>query len=174
MKLQPMKYKGFSWPHNPETLTISRQREIKELKLPFSGGMTLDYGAEKRVIEGEGEFYGADCMEQFQKLSAVLEEEGSGILTLPNLPPFPARFVSLRMVGGAQPDLIRYRFVFREDGKSAAQGAAARYRSYQSAQGENLWAVAALFSTTVEELLALNPFLKWPNCLREGELVMLP
>ncbi len=162
MKLQPMKFRDFVWPHNPETLNISRRRSLKEWRLPFSGSVVQDCGAEKRVVEGEGRFYGPGCIRQFQKLSELLEDGKNGVLTLPEIPPFSARFVSLGMIGTAEPDSIGYRFVFWEDGKAAGT------------EGASLWRVAHRFSSSVDELVALNPQIRWPNLLEEGERVILP
>ena len=57
MKLQPMKYGEYVWPHNPEHLTVSCRRAVRELQAPFAGSILQDYGVQKRVVEGEGEFY---------------------------------------------------------------------------------------------------------------------
>ena len=174
MKLQPMKFRDFVWPHNPETLNISRRRSLKEWRLPFSGSVLQDCGAEKRVVEGEGRFYGPGCIRRFQKLSELLEDGKNGVLTLPEIPPFSARFVSLGMIGTAEPDSIGYRFVFWEDGKAAGTKEAAQGQVYRAAAGESLWRVAHRFSSSVDELVALNPQIRWPNLLEEGERVILP
>lgn len=175
MKLQPMKYGDYVWPHNPETLRVACKRNVQELKSPFSGSVMQDYGVQKRVIEGEGTFYGEDCIQQFQQLSVVLGQQKSAVLALPNLPPFLARFVLLEMIGAPEPDLVRYRFEFWEksaDTASLVGGKAGEV--YRCKQGDDVWRIAATFSTTPEKILEKNPFLKWPNYLKEGEQVILP
>lgn len=174
MKLQPMKYGDYVWAHNPETLTVSHRRSVRELATAFSGSVMQDSGMQKRVVEGEGEFYGADCIAQFRRLCAQLEQTERAVLALPNVPPFLARFVSLEMIGKPEPDLMRYRFVFWEDG--AAQGAADSVpgQVYECAEGEDLWRIAARYSVTVAQLQEKNPMLRWPNYLRAGEQVVLP
>ena len=35
MELRPMQYKGFVWPHNPRTYTITYDRQVAVHKVPF-------------------------------------------------------------------------------------------------------------------------------------------
>lgn len=174
MKLQPIKYGDYTWPHNPETLRIYCKRNVRELKSPFSGSVVQDYGVQKRVVEGEGELYGADCIQQFQELSTVLAKRETAVLALPNIPPFSARFLLLEMVGTPEPDLVRYRFEFWEDGAEYSVAAPEQGRTYRCKQGDDIWRIAAAFSTTAKEIRKQNPFLRWPNYLAEGDEVMLP
>ena len=57
-----MRFKDFIWSKNPETFNISITRDIKELSIPFYGSVMQDYGEQKRIIKGEGEFSGKRCM----------------------------------------------------------------------------------------------------------------
>lgn len=172
MRLRPMKFGEFQWPHNPSILTISRKRDIQELKRPFSTGLLQDRGAERRIVEGEGEFFGKDCVETYRSLAALLEENGA-ILSLPDFHSFPARLVSLTMMEKPEPELVHYRFVFWEDGREVVSAGSIRGR-YVCQEGENLWSVAARFGTTADKLLELNPQIRWPNHLAQGEEVALP
>ena len=38
MELRPMQYKGFVWPHNPRTYTITYDRQVAVHKVPFLAG----------------------------------------------------------------------------------------------------------------------------------------
>lgn len=174
MKLQPMKYGDYVWPHNPETLRVTCKRSVQELKSPFWGSVMQDYGLQKRVIEGEGAFYGEDCIQQFQELSGVLGQQTSAVLTLPNIPPFTARFLLLELIGASEPDLVRYRFEFWEESAAVPTAAAREGEVYYCKEGDDVWRIAAAFSSTPEKILAKNPFLRWPNYLKEGEQVILP
>lgn len=174
MKLQPMKYGEYVWPHNPEHLTVSCRRAVRELQAPFAGSILQDYGVQKRVVEGEGEFYGADCIGQFQKLYGELEKTERAVLTLPNVPPFLARFVTLELIGNPEPDLVRYHFVFWEDGAAETAGNLLSGQVHECREGDDLWRIAAYYSVTVQQLLDKNPAIRWPNYLREGERVVIP
>lgn len=175
MSLQPMKFRTYQWPHNPETIVVERQREWKELKTPFAANTAQDFGCGGRVVTGEGEFFGSDCAKDFQDLERLLEEGKTGLLALPNFTPFPARFVSLKLTRLAEPNLLHYRFEFREDNGAAEQEESGfSGEEYTASAGENLWEIAERFGTTAEILLERNPAVRWPNWLEEGEKVALP
>ena len=172
-----MKFKDFIWSKNPETFNISITRDIKELSIPFHGSVMQDYGEQKRIIKGEGEFSGKRCMETYQKLAALFESGESGVLSLPNFPAFIAKPVSLSYMTVTRPDILRYQFVFWEDSKnSVSVPQISRFRMHVTVKedGENLWTIAQKEHTTVEELLRLNPHIVWPSYLTEGLQVTLP
>ena len=71
MSLTPMRYKGYVWPHNPETYHISWQRKLAARKIPFGQSSIQDLGQTYRVMRGEGTFVGAGAYEEFRKLAEV-------------------------------------------------------------------------------------------------------
>jgi hypothetical protein len=143
--------------------------------VPYCGGILQDYGCKRRVVAGEGEFNGINCLSDYQRLEAVFSAGGSGLLSLPNVEPFMATLISLELIGKAQPNCVAYRFVFWEDQNiKTNQTQSTQHHSYTCAQGENLWKIAAENGTTVANLIQLNPQIKWPNQLNEGEQVVLP
>jgi hypothetical protein len=174
MSLQPMSYKSYVWPFNPEKLQIEYARKIKQISLPFSGSVLQDLGCEKRVVTGKGEFVGSGCMAEFSRLAAVFDEEGGGTLRMPGMAPFTAAFSALKMVGEAQPDCVSYEFTFLEDAAVSDKTSVTETGIYVCTGGESLWSVANLFSTTVDKLKALNPMVQWPNWLDAGQKVVLP
>ena len=175
MNFQPMRFKEYQWPHNPETIIVEQERELKQLTVPFSGITWQDYGCSGRVVTGEGEFFGPGCAEEYAGLEKVMAQDGPGLLVLPNLPPFSARFVSLRLTGKSEPQLLHYQFVFREETTQAtASNPEAPGGIYLAQEGENLWDIAALYATSVELLLEWNPSIQWPNWLTQGQEVAVP
>ena len=60
MELRPMQYKGFVWPHNPRTYTITYDRQVAVHKVPFGRYAMQDLGMTHRVMRGEGEFVGPE------------------------------------------------------------------------------------------------------------------
>lgn len=175
MKLQLMKFKSFQWPHNPAKLNVANERDIRELRMPFSGGALQDYGSKKRVVTGEGEFNGSSCLADYQQLSALFSAGSTGLLSLPGMEPFMATLFSLELIGKAQPNSIAYRFVFWEDQSAKTDLVpSTQHACHICTKDENLWSIAALNGTTVEKLAQLNPQIKWPNQLEEGEQVVLP
>ena len=74
MNLNVMKFKNYVWPHNPSTINISVKRDLKEVFIPFKGSIIQDYGREKRIVSGSGQFFGNDCIEQFDSLFFVFKQ----------------------------------------------------------------------------------------------------
>jgi Predicted glycosyl hydrolase len=175
VKLKPMSYKSYVWPMNPETLRVEYARNLREVRLPFSGSILQDLGSGARVVTGSGRFTGSGCLEEFARLEALFAQDGSGALQLPGAQSFSAAFASLKMTGEARPDSVAYEFVFLEDGGSdAVTGGSVSGGVYVCAGGETLWAVANRYGTTVDRLRALNPMIQWPNALQAGLKVVLP
>ncbi len=175
MKLQPMSYKSYVWPFNPEKIQIEYVRNLREIKLPFSGSILQNLGCNKRVVTGMGEFIGSDCMAEFARLANVFAEGNDGMLKLTEIPPFTAAFSSLKMVGEAQPDCVTYEFEFFESTDSGEKGHGETETGiYVCIGGENLWSLAAIYGTDVDRLKALNPMIQWPNFLEAGQKVVLP
>lgn len=174
MKLQPMSFKDYVWPMNPETIRVEYARNLREIKLPLSGSVLQDMGCGKRVVSGTGQFIGSDCMEEFTRLEALFAEGGSGTLRLPGAQSFSAAFASLKLAGKAGPDSVGYEFVFMEDSPGSAGSGASGTGIYTCTGGETLWGIANRFGTTVDRLRALNPIIQWPNSLEQGRKVVLP
>nr|WP_319489383.1 LysM domain-containing protein [uncultured Caproiciproducens sp.] len=175
MKIQPMSYKSYVWPFNPNQVEVAYSRNIQNLKLPLYGSILQDLGCDKRVVTGSGEFIGSGCMAEFNRLAAVFTAGESGLLRLPGDTPFPAAFASLKMIGEAQPDCVSYSFVFVEDDHAGSDGAAvAAAGNYVCIGSESLWEIANLYGTDVDTLKMLNPMIQWPNALNAGQKVVLP
>lgn len=190
MNLTPMRYKGYTWPHNPRVYSIDFQRTVAAHKTPFGRYQLQDLGLGHRIMEGEGEFVGTGAYEEFQRLACVFYEDGPGLLIHPLWQAANAYFVSLRVEQEPRPDYVRYSFAFWEEyglysglatrstEKSAAQtqtagqnqtaGQAAYHRV---AKGDTLWALARRYGVSLTELVALNPQIKNPNLIRVGEEV---
>ena len=57
-----MRYKGFTWPNNPKTYTISCERQTAVHKIPMGGFVVQDLGQTSTVLRGEGEFMARERM----------------------------------------------------------------------------------------------------------------
>lgn len=173
MKLNIMEYKDYVWPHNPYKINITTTKNIKEIVVPFSGNIFQDYGREKRIVKGIGEFFGANFKEQFNLLFNVFKENETGYLRLPNTRPFLAIFKSLETLEQALPDVISYSFEFWEDLNLNPQinNEIANYHFVSI--GETLWDIAAKYNINIETLLSLNPNIKNINQLIYKEQVRL-
>ncbi len=191
MLLTPMRYKDYTWPHNPRVYSIDYQRTMAVNKTPFGGYQLQDLGNAHRVMEGEGEFVGEGAYEEFQRLACVFYEKGPGLLVHPLWQVANTYFVSLRVEQAPRPDYVRYSFAFWEEnslttglatrtvetaagsggsaGTAVQSGGQAAY--HQVVKGDTLWALAGRYGVSVSELIALNPQIKNPNLIQVGEEV---
>lgn len=173
--MQPISYKNYIWPFNPEKVEVRYVRNIREIGLPLSGSLLQDMGCGRRVVTGRGEFIGSGCMAEFSRLADVFAQGNFGMLKLTEIESFPAAFSVLKMVGEAQPDCVVYEFEFVESKNPVpANSDQSNAGVYVCTGGENLWGVANIYGTTVDRLKALNPMIQWPNSLGAGQKVVLP
>lgn len=173
MNTAPMRFKDYTWKYNPKTIEVSYRREIKEWKLPGQGNLLQDLGPGKRIVTGEGEFFGEDCLFQFQQLSELCRQGGTGFLVLPDSAGFEAELVSLVMNGRAGPDVIGYRFEFWEQVNQLTQLPDLGKKYHTVAQGETLWDIAKEYDIHIITLAKLNPNIKRPDRLTPGQRVVL-
>lgn len=179
MELTPMKFKTFTWPHNPTTYSITFERVMAVNKVPFGRYYLQDLGMTRRVMRGEGEFTGPDAYHQFGKLACLFYESTPGTLVHPVWDTTTAYLVDLRLEQEPRTDYVKYSFEFWEcyngySGQSGGQSAqtAANQPVYDTVlQGDSLWSIAARHSTTVSAILALNPTLKNPNLIQAGQVL---
>lgn len=182
VRLTPMRYKNYTWPHNPQSYTIRYERRVAVHKLPYGRSSMEDLGLKIRVMEGEGEFCGEGAYREFSRLASVFYDDGPGVLVHPVWVTTRAYFVSLELVQEPMPDYVRYRFSFWEDdgqGKTVltsvptAEQASGRSK-HTVRQGETLWGIAQTAGVTLAALLQANPQIRNPNAIRVGERVKLP
>lgn len=188
MDLSPMRYKGYTWPHNPRVYSIDFQRAMAAHKMPFGRYQLQDLGMGHRVMKGSGEFVGPGAYEEFQRLACLFYEGGTGQLVHPLWQAADAYFVALRLEQTPRPDYVRYSFEFWEEndlrggiatrttehpsgGTASTPAAGAQARWHTVAKGDTLWALAQRYGLSLHQLVALNPQLKNPNLIRVGEEV---
>ena len=188
MELTPMQYKGYVWPHNPRTYAIRYERKVALHKIPFGRYAMQDLGLTRRVMTGEGEFYGPGAYDEFKKLASVFYQGGPGALVHPVWQSAKAYFVDLSLAQEPRKDYVRYTFTFWEDfegyrqsltaqtaPKPAAGGtaapAASQGRYHTVSPGETLYGIARTYGLTLAGVMALNPQIRNPNVIRPGQQV---
>ena len=141
--------------------------------MPFAGDVVWDMGYKARIVRGQGQFTGKNAMQEYSRLLAVYNEQGAGLLALPEQKPFAAFFTVLAVTGEAQPFGVSYSFEFVEDTKLRGRQTAAERILYIAAENDTLFSIAARHRVTVEQLLALNPDIASPNSIRVGQTVIV-
>ena len=162
MRLAPMRYKDYVWPHNPETYSIAFRRSIAAAKVPFGRYGMQDLGMSYRVMEGEGVFAGKGAYDEFKKLASVFYQGGAGLLIHPVWQASQAYFVSLELAQQPLENYVRYRFAFWET--SPLDTSLIRVSG----------GIASARGVTLTALLSVNPQIKNPNRIAVGERVTLP
>ena len=68
MKLAPLKFKNYTWPHNPATYSMTYTKNTATHSYPFTVYSDVeDLGLAPREVSGEGEFIGPNAYEEFKK-----------------------------------------------------------------------------------------------------------
>ena len=185
MELSPMRYKDFTWPHNPRTYTIEYRRAIGSHKVPFGRYHLQDLGLSYRVLKGEGEFVGPGAYDQFKALASIFYSGGPGMLVHPVWQTSNAYFVELSLRQEPRQDYVSYAFTFWEsfDGyqtqarmetEPVKETVTARTTGqvwHTVVKGETLWKISQDYGVELAAVIALNPQIKNPNLIYVGQEV---
>ncbi len=166
MKLSSMSYKGYVWPHNPRSCTVTTEKSVTTSKLPGGRWHTGEYGLSGRKISGSGEFSGEGAYSRFMELYEVFCQDGEGILYHPVLGAITAHFSSLTMDQEPSANYVAYSFEFLERGQSGKPeviGTNGNEKKYHTvAMGESFWTICSLYDLTALELVNMNPTISSP------------
>ena len=181
MKLSPMRFKSYVWPHNPKTFEVTEKRRLSVNPIPFGRHWVTDMGTDCRVLRGEGEFAGAGAYEEFMRLKAVFDEGTPGVLVHPVWKSVKVWFAELSLIQEPLEDYVRYSFEFVEDGEQGSDNRSvtvvtsgrAEVKTYTVRQGDTMWGIARDHDMELYELIGLNPQIKNPNLIYPGQIIYL-
>ncbi|MBQ3285347.1 MAG: LysM peptidoglycan-binding domain-containing protein [Ruminococcus sp.] len=172
MRFAPMRFDGMSLRHNPEKLHISGSDHVKEYRSPCCEADSVSLGRELKRIAGEGEFCGADCIEQYRALEKMQIKAKRAKLALPHMQPMYAYLKELELTAKPMDNVLSYRFVFVEAQSPRPEAQGTEYYLTVS-EGENLWDISYEYGVPIERLVALNPHIPLIGELSGGERVRL-
>lgn len=153
-----MKFRNFEFPVDPEILTVSTGNRISANYGAYGQTIINDCGYKTTVINGEGEFFGENCLESFENLSAEMSE--GGILHLPDDNAVFAYPEKLEKVFSDTENVIRYRFRFIINAGEKISPAPKIIYS----KGTNcLWDISNNYGINIDILVQLNPHIERPD-----------
>lgn len=114
MTKEKLRFKGFSFDYNPNTITVKHERAVAVHCSPLCTSVVQDLGQKPIVVTGEGELFGEDVISQFERLSNSFRSLGEGILCVPDMLPIKACFCELTIIRKPTANLLHYRFKFME------------------------------------------------------------
>ena len=173
MLLKPMRYKDYTWPHNPESCAVEYRRQIAAHKIPLGGWYLQDLGRTYRIFRGEGTFAGERAYEEFQTLAEVFDQTGPGLLVHPVWRTVSAYFVTLDST--ASGGLVEVPVEGEPEGGTDPEIPAGGWGAVHTVRkGETLWGIAWRYGVALTALIAANPQIKNPNLIYPGDQVRIP
>ena len=112
-----LRFKEYVFRYNPARLKVSRCQKVSRSCCYGVGEHLQLLGNGLTVVEGEGELFGADALEQFYALQK-LAGQGVGLLSGAGLEPMQAVLEEVEMVGVGGQELVEYRVRFVEERKA--------------------------------------------------------
>ena len=170
MKLIPMRFMGYEWHHNPREIKFECAKKVSESLVHESTAQIQETGRKNMIISGVGELYGADCQSQFEALLELFKKKGVGVLAIENLEPVFAVFENISLIGTPREDVLTYGFVFREVMEEKEN---IKPDCHIAAEGEDLWDISYRYGIVIDELVRLNPQIKRPDIVAQGEVIRL-
>ena len=166
-----IRFKGFSWHHNPKVLQIKNSKNTLNLNYPYDFQATCEMFRKGCVIKGEGELLGEDCIKQFTSLNKLFADKGEGVLSISGLPSVIAIFSKLELLCEPKENVISYSFEFLES--STEDKPLYKVLYHIASDGESLWDVANIYDIPIETLSSLNKNYMRPDSVKAGDRVIL-
>lgn len=171
-----MKFKTFTWPNDPRTCRLQAQRATALHKYPGGTYQLEDLGVKRRILTGEGEFFGNMAYTYMDQLIRVYEEPGEGVLIHPLILLRKMMFTELEILEEPRAWYVAYRFTFTEcdtEEYTASKQKPGSSGRYIVRLGDTLYSISMMNSVPLERLLGLNPDIGNPNVLTPGQVVRL-
>lgn len=112
--MKNMSYKTFTFPHNPERITVTTQTRIATAHCPEYGAIHQNLGLGRRGIRVEGRLFGANARSEFIALEQLMWQTTAGLLYIPDLGTVVAFLTDLALTEEGDGSVLRYRAEFIE------------------------------------------------------------
>ena len=112
--MDKLKFKTFTWPTTPESYHEDYIREPVYEKNDEGDTVFFGMGPMKRVITGNGVFFGLDASTSFSDLAKLFASADSGLLVHPVWGIRTVYFTKLKMTQSPKADYVAYSFEFTE------------------------------------------------------------
>lgn len=118
--MEKMVFKTFVFPNNPHTYQEACSREGVYEKNDDGEEVFQELGPVKRVISGEGVFFGETAFDDFRSLAKLAEESTPGNLQHPVWGIRYCYLTELELTQEARENCVSYRFTFQQADSSGA------------------------------------------------------
>ena len=169
MELNFMRFNGNAFGYCACETNVSSERRVKTLKLCSGKNVLQNFGRELRVVRGKGEI-ASPADEEMRRMRRIFALGDKGSLAMPGYPPFYAILTRLDFSAQGGDGAVCYEFEFYE---LPRESTGFEYLRHTASAGQNLWTIARIYGRTVEELVKLNPKIRRPDQVSEGEEVLV-
>ena len=115
--MDKMQFRGFVFPHNPQSITVSSSAQVAAYFCPGLGEYTQDMGRRGRTVRCGGCFFGENAAQALAQLSRFRQEADggrTGMLYLPGVEPFMATLREFVFEEQGDGCILPYTMVFAE------------------------------------------------------------
>lgn len=110
-----IKYGQYTFNYNPSSLSITFTSDIIRHQYLFDSFNQAFSFPNKRIISGEGEFFGQDPFNEYNKFLNIVQSGGENLLVISNANiSFPAFLKEFIITSGFGTKTLKYKFAFEE------------------------------------------------------------
>ena len=112
-----MQFRDFTFPHNPQSITIRAGNRVLAHLCPGSREITQNLGNESRIVTCRGSFFGGGYTEaalQLERFRAASSLGQAGLLFIPGLSPMLAHLREFVVEASGDGRILPYTMIFVE------------------------------------------------------------
>lgn len=171
MSVEILRFASVSLSHNPKELKIRRKTRLDSAKL-LSGGVKERTSEGVAGVSGRGELFGENCKDDLETLMKLFVLRKSAVLSVPYLGAMRAVLTELSVAAEPRAGYIAVDFEFTAvPSENVPEVKCEPYiKAYSH---DKMWNIAYRTGTDVNELVRLNPHIRFIDDIDEGERVRL-